>query len=250
MLRIAFCDNDRNYISYLKGNIKAIIPADTEIKFLEYYNVTKFLSSLYRQIEPDILFLNVQMPEMDGYTIAQKFRERYHSTILIFCSEIQFPEPKLLKVAPYRYLVKHYTDIQIKNELREIWAHLCHIKEIPTLWGSCEKTVYKLSPKDILYISITKRGCTIHLSPDSSIFHISGEMFIRMRLPDIYHRLCDYDFVYAHNSYIVNLRYITKCSKTELQLTDGNILTISRSRQKEFIAAFNKYQANMDNNTY
>lgn len=247
MLRIAICDHDRNFISYLEKKIRTIVDPDKEPEFFETGNGTEFLNELHRQPGPDILFLNVQMPETDGYTLAMKFRRNHPSAILIFCSDSQFPDPKLLKARPYRYLVKQDPDRQIENELTEIFAHLLHTKECPSIWGCHEKAKYRLAPDDILYISIVKHGCMIHLFPGSLSFPISKEMFTRTRLPDLYDKLCRYNFASAHYSYIVNLKYVVKCSKTELQLIDGNILTISRSKRKEFEDTFNKYHADNNN---
>lgn len=241
MLRIAICDDDRSFISYLEEEIRNIVPQDVKLDFYESGSDSEFIGELYHHYEPDILFLNVEMPETDGYTLALKFRRKYPSAVLIFCSESQFPEPKLLKVNPYRYLVKQYPDSQFENELEEIFAHLLHIKKYPSIWGSWEKTKYKLTPDDILYISIAKRGCVIHLFPRSIFFPISKEMSSHARLQDLYNRLYKYKFVYAHNSYIVNLKYVVKYSKAEIQMEGGNILTISRSRKKEFDDQFDKF---------
>ena len=56
---------------------------------------------------------------------------------------------------------------------------------------------------------------------------------------------------YAHNSYIVNLKYVAIAGTTELEFVNGEKLSVSRNRAKEFIKAFAihlsyKYEGEMD----
>lgn len=76
----------------------------------------------YKQI--DLLFLEAQLDGISGEEVAIKFREYYPGTILVFCSGIYKPTPDFLKVSPYRYLLKQYTDENMLKELKEIVQHL------------------------------------------------------------------------------------------------------------------------------
>lgn len=243
MFRIAICDDDREFIRYLKEKILAVMKPDDKIDFWEFHSGEELLRGLYGRKECDILFLDVQLPRMDGYTVAKKFREKYNAAVLIFCSGVTFPTPESFKVTPYRYLLKQYSARQMEKELQEIAAYLIKKKEQPYIWGCFEKTRYRLSLDDILYLSIAKRGCTVHLLPNSVSARLSGEMMCQEKLADLYAVIKDYGFAYAHNSYVVNLKYVTKRSMTELELTDGSILNISRSRGKNFEAEFVRYLA-------
>ena len=55
--------------------------------------------------------------------------------------------------------------------------------------------------------------------------------------------LKSFGFEYAHNSYIVNLNYIKRMTTQELQMSDGTILSIARSKEKDLRAAFAKHMA-------
>lgn len=243
MVRIAICDDDREFIRYLKKKIMTVMRKDTKVEFWEFHSGEELFRGLYGRKECDVLFLDVQLPKMDGYTVAQKFREKYNAAILIFCSGVCLPTPEFFKVTPYRYLLKQYSAKQMEDELREIIAYLFKKKEQPYVWGSFEKTRYRLSLDDILYLSIAKRGCTVHLLPNSLSARLSEEMTCQEKLTDLYALIKDYGFAYAHNSYVVNLKYVTKRSMTELELTDGSALNISRSKGKEFEAEFVRYLA-------
>ena len=55
----------------------------------------------------------------------------------------------------------------------------------------------------------------------------------REKLKDLYETLKEHDFIHAHNSYIVNLKHVKRINKSELELSDGTVLSISRSKEKE-----------------
>lgn len=241
MLKIAFCDQEHHFISYLENKLLKVAAPDEDLEFWEIDGGRQAAKKRQRETTPDILFLNVQMPDTDSCALAMELRRKYPSALLILCSDLLFPDPQLLKARPYRYLTMQYPDHQIEKELEEVLAHLAHIKEYPSVWGCYEKTQYRLAPDDILYISKAKHGSIIHLFSGSFSFSIAREMSDRVHLQDLYARLCHYEFAYAHNSYIVNLKYVIKCSRTELQLADGHILTISRSKKKEFQEHFYQY---------
>jgi len=65
----------------------------------------------------------------------------------------------------------------------------------------------------------------------------------KKKLAELYEQLKDYGFEYAHNSYIVNLRYIKRRIPGELELTDGTILTVSRSKEKRLREAMTRFVA-------
>ena len=53
-----------------------------------------------------------------------------------------------------------------------------------------------------------------------------------------------YNFAYAHNSYIVNMEYIRVRKRQEIQLLDGKILSVSRSKTKELKEKMESYYRN------
>lgn len=89
----------------------------------------------------------------------------------------------------------------------------------------------------ILYISLKKRGCQIWLDQEPE----ENPVNCNSRLAEIYEELKEHDFVYAHNSYIVNLKHVIKAEGNVLELADGTALTISRSRKEEFCRSFARY---------
>ncbi|MBO5072932.1 MAG: LytTR family transcriptional regulator [Eubacterium sp.] len=80
--------------------------------------------------------------------------------------------------------------------------------------------------EDISHISIVKHGCKLHMTD-------GGSWFLKKILDEVYSQVRDYDFTYAHSSYIVNLWHVTSIDVEEelLTLDTGEQLGISRSKR-------------------
>ena len=119
------------------------------------------------------------------------------------------------------------------TEIEEIMEYLEEKKKEPYIDGYYYYNRVQLLPDDIMYISIAKRGSHIHICSGTVNFKCQGIISCRKKVEELYEILKDFNFVYAHNSYIVNLRYIKSRTKNEIQLMNGEVLTVSRSRTKE-----------------
>lgn len=111
------------------------------------------------------------------------------------------------------------------------------------IMGHYYKNTIRLKPEEITYISIEKHGSQIHVTSQVMKYQFEGKILSKQRVGELYDKLKDHDFAYAHNSYIVNLRYVKQITAAELELRGGIILSIARSKEKEFRAAFAKWLA-------
>ncbi len=86
-------------------------------------------------------------------------------------------------------------------------------------------------PDDVLYAESLNRTRLVHLVGDEPIR-------VNMTLAQIVEHLPEDRFAYAHRSLCVNLDHVRSVSPTELVLSDGTHLPVSRRRYQEFRTAF------------
>lgn len=98
----------------------------------------------------------------------------------------------------------------------------------------------RLYPKDILFISRNKQKSKVHVVEEAIHYGFEKNISCKMNLDEMYEILKDYGFEYAHNSYLVNLKYVTRKTTTELELIDGTQLAIARSKVNSFTDALVK----------
>lgn len=242
MYYIAICDDDMHFISYMKNVLAEAGIPENFCTYFEFQSGKDFIHAFDNISRIDLLILDIQMPDLDGNEIAKQFRYHFPDSVLVFCSGIYKPTVKSFEPNPFRYLLKEYTDSQLIKELKVIIREVDAKKAEPSILGSWYHYSISLNPVDILYISNERNGRSrLHLNPKSKYYSDGQKITSREKLNTLYQLLKDYGFAYAHNSYIVNLSHIKMTSSIELELTDGTLLSIARSKEKELRLAFAAY---------
>lgn len=229
MYYIGICDDDPIYIKYIK---RLFGEGNQNIEFYEYLSGEELIQDMQLRETYDLLILDIQLSGMDGNQTAKEFRKQFPNTILVFCSGVYKPTVESFEATPYRYWLKEYTEERMRQEIREVLDKMQKSKVLPYIMGKKDNQLVKLSPKDISYIAIAKKGTVLYSG-------ISKEKYTSsQKLLEFYEQLKNFSFVYAHNSYIVNLEYVAVVGSKELEFINGEKLTISRARAKEFKKAF------------
>ena len=226
MIKVAICDDDKEYQVWLEEEIYHVFGTGTEV-FL-YSNGEDLLVD--SDIMHEVIFLDVDMPGLDGIETAVRIRKENRNALLIFISGVRNPTPESFKVSPYRYLLKSYGKEKMELELSDIAQEAK--RTFTDEYLICERDGYSVRVKlmDILYVSIVRGGCRVHIYGEAA----EDDLLVREKIRTLGDRLMESDFAFAHNSYLVNMRYVDSYSRTEVVLKDKTVLTISRSKYGEF----------------
>lgn len=234
MYQIIIVDDDVNFIEFMKRIIVKCLANMEDVIFEEFFSGEEFINQLDDISNCDLLILDMQMKKMDGHTTAKMFRKKFPHSVLVFCSGVSRPTDESFKVTPFRYLLKDYTEKVMGMEMNAIIAQMKLVAKSPIIMGRNHDNYISLYPNDIMYIENSKAGSIIHICKDR-IVDFNYQVNTRQKLEDLYKKLKDYQFEYAHNSYLVNLNYVTKLfSQGYIQMRDGTELNVSRSKMQNF----------------
>lgn len=244
MYKIAICEDDKEYIEYMKQIIrKTDIIDENALLFYDFYSGEQFC--LHLDFDFDLVILDMQMGEMDGYKTAMKMREMGHNFLLVFCSGVVQPFPLSFKASPFRYLLKEFTEAEMISEMVEIIHEMEAKKQNPfIICQSKSKEKIRVYPESVAYISKYKEYSIIHVVGKLAESYPGENLRSAMKLNDI-HQIFDEDcgFVRAHNSYIINMSCIVSIESHYVKLTTGEYLSFSRARSNEFKQVFAKFVA-------
>lgn len=229
MIQIAFCDDNAAELSRIRTLLEALRPFDGQYEISVFSDGEALLGSEKRPF--DLLFMDVQMPHMDGYETAHKIRETDQSTVLVFLTGVAAPTVEVFEVTPFRYLMKQMDDATIQKELAATFAEVSRKTQFVTIRSGSD--LIRLNVSSILYMTISGRSVTLVTD--------HGAQQIKVKISALYELLSAHGFAYSHKSYLVNFNRILTISGSTVIMENGDILPISQPKAKTFKAEFVRF---------
>lgn len=221
---IAICDDEPLFCEQLKEHIYSYSNKYNLDTVVEIFNNGK---QLLNNAHFDIIFLDYQMPGINGLQTARELRKNNIQCTIIFLTS--FPEIvyETFQFDTFRFLIKPLNT----NKLYE--ALDSYRKKIDTYYPisvNSNGTALKISTKDIIYIEADGKNSIIRL--------LNQSIHCPKTLAKVYSLLPTNCFFKPHRSFVVNFLYIDSYNKNHIKFTNGEYAKISRDQLKYFKSAF------------
>lgn len=228
ILKIAICDDDKKE-AYILHSILDTYQMMHDIDFqISHFQNGKALIEAYSSPGTfHILFLDVEMPELDGIKTAELIRKlQDRRVIIVFVSNYPKYMQDSFSVHPYHYLQKPVSQEKIMDLMQHIIQDIEDEKILRTLIQS-DQSEETINLKDILYIE------TIDAKHEFIKFHFENRSITtRGTLTKWEKELADYNFFLCYRGFLVNLIHIHFFDNRELVLNNGERIPISRKNEK------------------
>lgn len=243
MYRIAVCDDEEVFVDFIIRMMKQTVPKGQEqMEIYRYSSGEELIFDLEEKKVFDLLIVDIKLEGIDGNEVAKIFREKFQDAVIVFCSGVYQPTDENFKVTPFRYLLKSYTEEIFYKELLEIWKEVERKTKNSYIIGNYKRTLLRINIRNVLYIENAKRGSRIVVVPWCKEAEIVGPIYTKKKIGEIERQYKE--MISVHNSYIVNLYHVDSITNKELQLVNGEHLSISRTYYKAFREAFTRNIAN------
>jgi two-component system, LytTR family, response regulator len=198
--------------------------------------------------QPDIVFLDVEMPRMNGFTMLQQLTNR--SFELIFTTAYDHYAIKAIRYSALDYLVKPIEVEELKESIKKAKEKREH--NIPN--ARVETLLYNLLDEKNLHnriavpsmegLQFAEINDIIYLQAESNYTIIwlrsSPKMTASKTLKDFEDLLSPQVFLRIHHSYIINKNYVQKYIRGEggqVVMSNGTTLDVARRKKEEFLKA-------------
>lgn len=231
IIKIAICDDDASQREYLAKTVAEWVKKNhhlTEVR--QYADAKSFLFDYSEDKGFDILLLDIEMPEMNGIELAKTVRSENSTVQIVFITGFYEYFSDGFDVSALHYLIKPADERKLFTVLDKAVDNLAY-RQRSVLLVTADGEV-KVSLADILYIESENVYIIVHT--------VHGDYRTRMALIKFMEQL-DETFFKVHRSFVVGLRYIKKISRTEVIVTNGASIPISRGLYDEVHAALIKY---------
>lgn len=234
VIHIAVCDDEAYMSEHIRGMVSGFFRRkNVETEILQF-SCGEELLKYGRQI--DILFLDIQMKEMDGMETAKKLRECGFRGFLIFITVLREMVFQSFEVQAYDYLVKPIEEKRFEKVMERLLASLQNASEANLLiQKGYESRMIPL--EEIVFGEIIDRKIYLHLASSEVVDYYE-------RLENLEAKL-DSRFFRCHRSYLINLKYLKSYKNGTAYLEGGKEIPVSRLRGKEFSSVILQYMKNL-----
>ena len=221
----AICEDNAQSLLYIKKQIESMFEQMGECIECSCFSCAKeLLDSIRNKTDYDILFLDIDMPEMNGIELSKIIRKEDFNGIIVFISNKEALVFETFQVQPFRFIRKNH----FSEELGQLTTDILHYfkEKKGTMIHVCEQhsdKVYSFNIAHIQYIEVIGKYWNVVTRHHETV--------IRYPLSEFGALLRQFGFLMPHRSYLVNYRYIYSIQKNEIELDTGIRLPISRNRR-------------------
>ena len=227
-MRIAVCDDEELFRIEFKSVLdKVLINAEYDI---DTFSGGSSLYEAFLKNPFDLVFLDIEMPGIDGITLAKRLRAVYENVQIVFLtSHIEYALEGY-EVNALRYLVKPVDMNKLSEVLKYIQDKKNNSRQI-MIKQEGEDIVIDIS--DIIYMESMDKNVRIVTS--------KSEYITRYNISDYEEELKNSGFLRIHRGYLISLSKVKKIVKNDVVM-DGDIsLPVSRSNVKALKDALYAY---------
>jgi two-component system LytT family response regulator len=191
------------------------------------------------ELRPDLLFLDVQMPELSGIEVLERIE---HQPAVVFTTAFDRYAVAAFELEAIDYLIKPFGRRRFHATLDRVRRRLGDPEELPpprervrvALSGGPLRRVFARKGNRIVPLPIGQ-VTRIEACDDYTEVHCRGETFLLdLRLQELEQRLDPDRFIRVHRSHVINLDHVKQMKphgdrRLEIHLVDGSMVIASRS---------------------
>jgi two-component system LytT family response regulator len=249
MIRCILIDDERNALEMMEWLLKTYCP---EVEIVAMCNSAQQGIEAIREHKPDVIFLDIEMPRMNGFDMLEQFDKLTFD--VVFCTAYDQFAIKAFKYSALNYLLKPVDP----DDLKATVARIEERKSMPTReqLQLLMQHIHQPAKSTPLRIALTTNDGMIFV-PTADIIYCEAEsnyttvvlqggrkVVVSKVLKDIDEALHGPDFCRVHSSFLINVNRIKKYVRGDggyLIMDDDANISISRNRRQEFMELFSKF---------
>ncbi len=231
MIRAAIVEDDGEAADLLEGYIKRYGEESGVVFSVDKFgNAITFLESYDGNF--DIVFMDIEMEDLDGVSAAKLLRKRDKSITLIFVTNMAQFAIKGYEVEALDFIVKPVKYYDFAFRLKKAVSRLNAKEELYLPISIAGGGVAKLIVSHIKYVEIMKHRIVYHTE--------DGDFETYGTLKDVESKLPPQHFSRCNSCYLVNLKFVVSVRDYTCDVA-GEKLKVSQPRKKEFMKALGDY---------
>lgn len=221
-MKILICDDEIQYVQTLCCHVQEYM----KNRFLDC-SITAVTSPDQipdQDLMFDLAFLDIQMNEMDGITLAKILKQRNSKIALFFVTNYDEYQDDAMDLQAFRFFSKPFQVSRLYSGLDKAMEYIDGA--YVDIYVSGDHVQQRILVDDIMYVTRLNRRVILQ-TRDQAIQISEDYDSLCEKLPPLF-------FYAVHKSYFVNLHYIKEYAYTELILTDDTRVPVATRKQSQF----------------
>lgn len=225
-LNIAFCDDDPIIRDHIQKTVTGLFQrAGIELRAMEFGSPQELFTAM-GHMTFGLLFLDIDMPGMDGIDLGRQLRKLGSNADIIFVSNLNERVYEVFDVHPWSFVRKSTFDAEIPGVIAAYVAALQNRVSQVVLHDIDGKTRV-IQPDNVIYIESAGKVQKLYMAL------VQQPFFIRSSLQELEQLLSPMGFIRIHKGFLVNYRYVQKITSREVTLDSGDVLPMGRDRLQQ-----------------
>lgn len=242
-MRAIQIDDEQHCLDSLRSMIENYLP---EVELIAESNTVAQGLQLINLLKPDIVFLDVEMPQSNGFELLDLLEE--HQIQVIFITAHDKYALKAIKYCAMDFLVKPVQILDLKSAIKKAYKQKGKNNSIEIYNTNAKQANESLKRlvlpstdgfeikeiKDIIQLESNDNYTWVYTTEKQKIL-------VCRTLKEFDEMLENAGFVRIHQSHLVNEQHVVRYIKGSggyVQLSDGTVLEVSRRKKDEFINRF------------
>lgn len=213
--RMAVCDDDAAVGEYIKNLVLTWAnSAQVTVDISVFHSAQALLFEGCRAF--DVFLLDIEMPGQNGMELAKTIRAEHETAVIVFITGYADYIAQGYDVSALHYLMKPIDKQKLFSVLQKARDVLGRQEQCLVLEGAGE--IHRIPLRDIRFLEVSGNYVTVHAKEDVKIKKPLSELQAQL----------DERFVRTGRSFAVNVAYVRRVTKTEVVLSSGETVPLSR----------------------
>lgn len=233
MLKIAVCDDDKDSLALLCQLLDEYRACHLpELRYTPFSSAFGMLSAIECGQQFDVAILDVLMPNTNGIQAAEEIRRKNEGMEIIFVSSSAEFAVDSYSVRAKNYILKPVDRQKFFGAMDQMIATMPADSQRSFWVRDKDGGISRIIPSRLIYCEVIRKDILFHMFDAHTVT-------CRKSLIELLNDLGENDvFFQPHRSYLVNMDYVQRVTKTELILTGGISIPLSRSKSAQAMEAF------------
>lgn len=239
-MKIAICDDDKRIRELIGESVREVSESVEIETFCDAGGI------LAPESDADIVFLDIQMPGVDGMNAARLLRADGRNTVIVFVTAFEDQVFRAFDVGALNFIVKPFGRERLREVIKSAIRQAEKLNLIEKKLAVTEEkkqapraitvraggTNTRVILSDIAYAEIFDRRIILHMKDRDNIEYYG-------RISEL-EKIAGRDFFRVHRAYLVNLEYVRSYDSRQVRAADADI-PVARGRYQDFVKAYLSY---------